>query len=267
MRFNTGFLKLFYRALITGLPLTTYNSFSGVSFHSPAKVLLGSTYVNYKLTENEFNYINNHLFKTTDNLKLKQICISQDKKNEDYYVSINIYNCTSPMFSIVSDSAVTRCEINTYITNKKNEYGTLIMDYCSNFLSIDPDNIFRLPTFTSYLSNKQYPLGDRNEILKAKGKNIDFFINYTASPRDKDFKISDQLIYFTDKIFYNNGLYDKLYYDTSLILAKTKIPVVHNLSFKFFDLEFSQPESIFYFTNELNFVCAMWNNLDNFSWL
>ena len=260
MRFNNGFLKLFYRALITGLPITTYNSFSDVSFHAPATVLSYSTYVNYKLTESEFNYINKHLDKTTTNLTLKDIKISQDEKIEDYYLSVNMYNCTSPMFSLVSDNPITRCEINTYITNKKNEYGTLIIDYCSNFLSIDPDNIFKLPNFALYKKDKLF------DIFEAKNKNINFFLNYTSSQLDKNFTISNQLIDYTNKIFYNNGLYDKLYYDTSLVSAKAKIPNVHNLSFKFFDLEFKDPESVFYFTNNLNFVCAMWSNLDNFSW-
>ena len=263
MIFKNNFLKLFYRALITGLPLTTYNSFSDVSFHAPATVLPYSTYVNYKLTENEFSYINNHLLKTTNELELKKIKISQDEDEKNYYLSINMYNCTSPMFSLVSKDPITRCEINTYVTNKNYEYGTLIMDYCSNFLSLDPDNIFKLPEVALYTRDKLF---NKTYTFKAKNKNIDFFLNYSVSHLDKNFNISNQLVYFTDKIFYNNALYDKLYYDTSLILAKTKIPNINNLSFKFYDLIFDKPDSVFYFIDELRFVCAMWNNLDNFSW-
>ena len=268
MIFKNNFLKLFYRALITGLPLTTYNSFSDVSFHAPAQIEKFSSYVNYKLTKNEYNYLNEHLLKTTNDLNLKEIKISQDEDEKNYYLSINMYNCTSPMFSLVSKDPITRCEINTYVTNKNNEYGTLIMDYCSNFLSIDPDNIFKLPDTTMFSSNKYYTFLESklNNIFEARNNNFDFFLNYSLSSNDKNFTINKQLVEFTDKIFYNNGLYDKLYYDTSLTLAKAKIPMIHNISFKFHDLNFTKPESIFYFTSELNFVCAMWNNLENFTW-
>ena len=259
MIFKNRVLKLFYRALITGLPLTTYNSFSDVSFHAPEQIEKYSSYVNYKLTKYQYDYLNTHLLKTTNNLNLKKISISENESTDNYYLSINMYNCTSPMFSLVSKEPITRCEINTYITNEKNEFGTLIMDYCSNFLSIDPDNIFKLPSETIFKLNK-------TNIFKAKNKDFSFFLNYTLSPNDKDFFINKQLVEFTDKIFYNNGLYDKLFYDTSLTLANTKIPLIHNVSFKFHNLTFTNPESIFYFTNKLNFVCAMWNNLENFSW-
>ena len=137
------------------------------------------------------------------------------------------------------------------------------MDYCSNFLSIDPDNIFKpsnTTIFNSYYNHKQY------NIFRAQNSNFNFYLNYSLSDDDKNFTISKKLIEYTDKIFYNNGLYDKLYYDTSFTLAKAKIPEIHNLSFKFYDLIFDKPESIFYFTDELKFVCAMWNNLE-FKWL
>jgi len=257
MQFGTGFLKFFYRALITGLPITTYNSYSGVRFHSPATVLSSSTYVNYKLTSSEFDYLNNHLSKTTNDLEPKKISLDKNEEVEDHYLSINMYNCTSPMFSLVSKSPITRCEINTYVMNKKKEYGTLIMDYSSNYLSIDPDNIFKFPDKTSYT------LSGMNQIFKAQNQNFDFFLNYTSGCKDLNFTINEQLIYFTDKIFYNNGLYDKLYYDTSLVLAKAKIPKIHNISFKFFDLELKKPESIFYFNDNLQFVCSMWDNLEH----
>ena len=58
-----------------------------------------------------------------------------------------------------------------------------------------------------------------------------------------------------------NGIYDKLYYDSSLINNNIIVPLFNNISFKFFDLEFDNPSSIFYFKNEINFVGGIWYNL------
>ena len=67
-----------------------------------------------------------------------------------------------------------------------------------------------------------------------------------------------------DKIFYNNGIYDKLYYDSSLIHNKLLIPYFYNAHFNFMDIEFKEPDSIFFFKDKLNFVGGMWHNLNDF---
>ena len=43
----------------------------------------------------------------------------KDDENASYYISVNIYNCTSPLFSLFTNKPVTRCEINTYVSNEK----------------------------------------------------------------------------------------------------------------------------------------------------
>ena len=53
-------------------------------------------------------------------------------------MSVNIYNCTS---SIMMSNKNLKCELNTYIKTSEGEYGTLILDYVSNELSLDPINI------------------------------------------------------------------------------------------------------------------------------
>ena len=54
-------LKFVYRGLLTGLPILTYNPISKLNFHSPFDVKPYSTYINYKLDVNQFNYINEYL--------------------------------------------------------------------------------------------------------------------------------------------------------------------------------------------------------------
>ena len=49
-------------------------------------------------------------------------------------------------------------------------------------------------------------------------------------------KLSNDIILFTDKIFYMNGIYDKLYYDSSLINNKIIVPLFNNISFFIFEL-------------------------------
>ena len=77
--------------------------------------------------------------------------------------------------------------------------------------------------------------------------------------------LSSKLIKFTDVIFYNCGLYDKLYYDSSLINSLCQVPSYYDkLYFKFEDLIFTNPHSIFYFKNRISFSGTMWENLKEF---
>lgn len=287
MFINNNLLKLFYSALLTGLPPISYNAINQNTLHAPFIVNEGSTYINYKLDNEQFNKINNHLSKKTNNLKSKAINIFNNKKksklieknnlflennykyeidkdndedkNKHYYLSINIYNCSSPIFNFLSKDPVTRCEINTYVVNKKNEIGTLIMDYTSNILSVDPDNIFKKSCPTKFSKDLS------NNVLScfAYSDNIIFELEYDYKNIVSQEKISEEMIKYTDKIFYNNGIYDKLYYDSSLLHNKLLIPRYFDIHFNFMGIEFNNPESVFFFKDQLNFVGGMWDNLHN----
>ena len=250
------FLKFFYKALITGLPLSTYNPLNNAVFHAPVEVKTFSTYVNFKLNKNEFDYINKYLLENTNNLELSKTKIHDD--DDDYFFSINMYNCTSPMFELVYKDEITRCEINTYITNKNNEYGTLITDYASNFLSMDPDNIFK-SSDTALFHKKS----DTNYNFVGHNENFHFLLNYDVSSKDKKLMLNKKLVQYTDKCFYNNGIYDKIYYDSSLTDCRIKQPKINNLYFKFKDLILENPHSVFYFNHPLYFVGGIWYNLNH----
>ena len=116
---------------------------------------------------------------------------------------------------------VTRCEINTYVTDSKKNIGTVIMDYCSNYLSMDPVNIFKLPDNISFIYDKY-----ENYIHGfADSANIKLSMNFDIESTHNFNKLSNDIVLFTDKIFYMNGIYDKLYYDSSLINNKIIVPL------------------------------------------
>ena len=262
---NINILNFFYNLLLTGLPSISYNPINRNTLVASFSVNSGSTYINYKLDDNQYNKLSKHLSKTTNNLRLRPIYIfKSNKKNKidnfkkNYYISVNIYNCTSPIFSFLSNEPITRCEINTYVINDKNEIGTLIMDYTSNILSMDPDNIFKKSNPTQFKKEKN--------ILKcnAYSDTINLELEYNYNDIISKEKINDKMIQYSDKIFYNNGIYDKLYYDSSLIENKLLIPYFYNVHFNFIDIEFEEPDSIFFFKDKLNFVGGMWDNLNNF---
>ena len=256
MFFNNNLLKLFYSAMLTGIPSVTYNPINNNIFHAPVVIKPFSTYINYRLNFEQYTYIKNILDSRSNNL-LPIFSNTLQDENKDYYLSVNIYNCSSPIFNTITQDEVTRCEINTYVTDSKKNIGTVIMDYCSNYLSMDPVNIFKLPDNISFIYNKY-----ENYIHGfADSANIKLSMNFDIESSHNFNKLSNDIVLFTDKIFYMNGIYDKLYYDSSLINNKIIVPLFNNISFKFFDLEFDNPSSIFYFKNEINFVGGIWYNL------
>lgn len=252
---NIKFLKFFYKALITGLPLSTYNPLNNGVFHAPVEIKPFSTYVNYKLNFDEYNYLNTYLSENTNKLKLSKTKIH---RHNNYFLSINMYNCTSPMFDLVQKNDITRCEINTYVKNENNEFGTLITDYSSNFLSMDPDHIFKKAD-TAIFNKKNSNTFE----FTASNENFLFLLNYNFSPCDRTLILDKKLIQYTDKCFYNNGIYDKIYYDSSVTNAIIKQPKINNVYFRFKELIFKEPHSVFYFSHPLNFVGGIWNNLNS----
>ena len=139
---NANFLKFFYNALLTGMPSLTYNPFNKNILHSPFNVNEYSTYINYRLNSIQLHKINEFLEKRNLDLKLAPSTLFKDN-TKDYFLSINIYNCTSPVFDFLTNEPATRCELNVYVKDKDENKGTLIMDYESSILYLDPDNLLK----------------------------------------------------------------------------------------------------------------------------
>jgi hypothetical protein len=252
-------LKFIYRGLLTGLPSLTYNPYKLNTFIAPFEVLPMSTYINYKLNKEQLETVSNFLSKMSSN---KSELIRSHINNygeQDYFLSVNVYNCTSPVFDSFSKES-SRCEINTYINNIDFGLGTVILDYTSNSLSMDPVNKFKSPETTMFKNI------NNTIICKSKNNNIDFSLNYTFDySKDKSIEIDEDLVKLTDKIYYTNGIFDKLYYDTSLTHAELYKPLnISELYFKFLGLEFGEPDSVFYFKNEIRFTGGLWENLYKF---
>lgn len=242
-------LRFFYNGLLTGMPSIVYNPYTKNNIHVPFTVAPKSLYVNYKLNDYQVETIQSHL--ETNNCHFKMIPVQMENNHPaDYYVSLNIYNCTSPVF--MNDKQTTRFEINTYITNGEKD-GTLILDYISNELSVDPIDIFKSGSNVVYNSSTIY--------ANSNDKHIYLYGDIKKSPKDSHATIINDLVEYSDNIFYMNGIYDKLFYDTTLTKAVLKKPYLHNLSFFFLNTSFKNPTSYFYFDNQIDFVGGMWYNI------
>lgn len=253
MRLNL--LKFVYRGLLTGMPMFTYNPITKHNFVAPVEIPPYSTYINFKLEPEQVSSLSNYVHEFNPELSIVPIKLLKDDENKDYYLSVNIYNCTTPIMS--NNLNITRCELNTYIQNKQGEIGTLILDYTSNQISMDPVSIFKKPQKTEIILDNIYV---RTQVYSQEDQiNLNFTYDLI---RDESLDLSDSLIEFTDKVFYKNGVYDKVYYDSSVTNPLTLFPsYYYNFTFKYRDLEFKKVDSIFYFRNSLKFVGSMWYNL------
>ena len=244
-------LELVYKGILTGMPLLTYNPITKNTLNVPMIVNPESTYLNFKLDNEKVKKLEKYVKKYSN---LTIIPIKMDEK-EEYILSVNVYNCTSPVF--LNDKEITRFEINTYVRDEYNNNGTLILDYISNELSMDPLNIIKWKEDLVY---NKYDVFNYIECNSKKDR-IELNINFTAEYAKK-IKIDEDLVKYTDRVYYKNGIYDKIYFDSSLTSADLREPYLFT-DFKFIyrDLNFTDLHSIFYFKNEIRFIGGMWDNL------
>tara|TARA_B100000035_G_scaffold314279_1_gene330134 strand:+ start:9303 stop:10088 length:786 start_codon:yes stop_codon:yes gene_type:complete len=252
---SNQFLKFVYNALLTGMPSLMNNPINKNILNAPFSVNEFSTYINYKLDSQQLNAINEFLIEKDNGMNLAPSSILNEE-SKDYYLSINIYNCTSPLFDFISNDPVTRCELNIYVKDSLNNKGTLIMDYESNILSLDPENIFKKAGKVKF--NKDYEYLNGN--VKNNQFNLDFNYNWILNTINLN-KLSTNLIKYTDRIYYPNGYYDKLFYDSTLIHNNIIEVTDYNVYFKFLNIEFTDINSVFYFENKIDFVGGLWANL------
>lgn len=257
-------LKFVYRGVLTGMPLFTYNPVTKLPFHSPFTIKPASTYINFKLSEYQSNSIQKYINNYNNDLILTPVKIIKGEVPK-YYLSVNIYNCSSPLF-MNKNAQVTRCEINTYVKDKKNnKVGTLILDYASNGLSMDPINIFKEKSNVKFELYDDYPFSLPKIYCYHEDEKMKLSFDMV---KDTDNKISidDELFTHSDLIYYKNGIYDKLYYDSSLTESNIQHPrKFDNYWFRYNNLTFPYYDSVFYFKDEIDFVGSMWYNLYDIS--
>jgi hypothetical protein len=250
-------LKLVYNSLLFTVPSFVSNPLNKNPIVAPIIIPPHSTYINYKLEDYHKNYIQDYINNFSEDLEIIPIKLSKEH-NKNYYISINIYNCSSPLF--MSEFPIIRCEINTYVKNKNGQIGTLILDYLSNGISMDPINIFRNSDKSKNIIFKKGD--DNNNIIFCKNDNEKILLDIKYKYSKYKFFMGHKLVEFTDWAFYKNGIADKVYYDSSLVEAITFKGVLTEKSlFIYKDLVFHRPESVFFFKDQLNFLGSMWHNL------
>ena len=124
------------------------------TFNVPLTVEPFSTYLNFKLSVDQVSQISKYIKKYSSNLTLTPIKMFPGSLPE-YIISVNIYNCTSPIF-LNDEKKIVRCEINTYVKDEQNDKGTMIIDYLSNEISMDPLNIFKNKNNISFHKEDNY---------------------------------------------------------------------------------------------------------------
>ena len=256
-------LRFVYRGLLTGMPMVTYNPITKVPIHIPFTIEPKSTYVNYKLNSSQVNEIQTYIYDYDSDLTMTPVKLLQNETNHSYYLSVNVYNCSSPIF-FNNNQQISRLEINTYVqkwneSNQNYDKGTLILDYTSNALSMDPIHIFKQKGNLSFENEETKYSIVSNSLVNDISFHFDF-IPWTQT--NKTSKLHDDLIEFSDIIYYKNGIYDKLYYDSSLVKAFIEEPyIIQDSVFYYRNMCFYEPESVFYFKNPISFVGSMWENV------
>ena len=251
---NKKLLKFIYSGLLCTVPQYSMNPMNQNRILAELNIKPYSTYINYKLNDDQVKLLNNYVKNYTNELDLVPIKLSKyDYSN--YYLSINMYNATSPI--MMTNKDIIRCELNTYVKTKDGTLGTLILDYVSNTLSMDPVNIFKKSIKKIKFQNNY----DTNELF-VDSLEDDIYLKLKYKLTSDEFYISDKLVEFTDLAYYKNGVADKVYYDSTLGSADTKYgDLIPKSIFKYRGLEFSYPDSVFYFDNSLNFIGSVWYNL------
>lgn len=247
-------LRFIYNGLLIGMPSFAYNPINKNNLLAPMCVQQYSTYINFKLDSKQVTFINNYINEYTDSLELIPLKMNLYEKPA-FFLSVNVYNCTSPVF--LNNKNITRCEINTYVKNIDGTKGTIILDYLSNGLSLDPLNIFKKEDDIYFNKVNNNILLDCN----SKKEKIYLSVDYNLL-KYKRYDISKKLIDYTDNIYYKNGIMDKVYYDSTLTKASIKqSKEITNHFFLYKDMYFNRVDSVFYFDNKLNFVGSIWDNL------
>ena len=139
-------------------------------------------------------------------------------------------------------------------------YETLILDYMTNGMSMDPISLFKKNEHLKKIVFKKTNTDIFNIFCKSNFDDIYLNLNFTRSdiyPK----QLSYDLLEFTDNIFYKNGIMDKVYYDNTLLNPVLLGVTVKNVTFIYKNMLFDNLDSIFYFKDKLNFVGSMWDNL------
>ena len=161
----------------------------------------------------------------------------------------------------MTDTNIIRCELNTYVMDSNGTKGTLILDYMTDGPSMDPVSLFKKNEYLKKIVFNKNNNDIFNIFCKSYLSDIYLNINFSNNGIYKK-KLSNELLEYTDNIFYKNGILDKVYYDNTLINPILVDVNISNVAFIYKNMILDDLDSVFYFKNNLNFVGSMWDNLD-----
>ncbi len=251
-----------YNSAYSYIAALNYNPFNIAqkSFITNFTVEPNSIYINYKLSKEQINDIQKNI---PDYLSLIPIkLLKYDRKK--YIISVNVYNVTSFLFG---NNMIPRLECNIYIKDKRNNnIGTMIIAYTTSATSFDPINLLKF----GKKENLEYNI--KENLINIKSNEDTFTFETNLNIKNKKLKyISNDLIKATDNIYYQNGIIEKIFYDSSFIYNTVnllKIKEQFNMlnfiipgSNK--ELFFNKIDSIFLFPNKIYFTCKTWSNRNN----
>jgi hypothetical protein len=262
-----------YNKVFSYIAFSNYNPFKifSKSFISNFNIKPNSLYVNFELSSTQIEEINNNI---PNYLTITPISLLNNDKKKNI-ISINTYNVTSFLFD---NKIIPRLEINIYVKNKfTNKIGTLILIYTTNGFSFDPINLLT--------QKDELFLNIKNNIINCKVNNKNLFfetkINIDNPKASKaithlwnidNFKkrnLSKDLIIATDNIYYQNGIIEKMFYNSDFIYTKiNELKNIKNIYFKFYftipgsniQLKFNKISSIFMFLDNIYFTTETWSN-------
>jgi len=251
-------LKTLYKTVAFTMPSMMYNPLTNNRLYLPIDIKPHSTYANFKLNEHQIHNLNSYINTFNDSLTIVPIQMYEDSSPE-YYLSVNIYNSSSPIF--MTENNIIRCELNTYVMDSSGTKGTLILDYMTDGPSMDPVSLFKK---TEYLKKLVFNKNDHDIFnIFCKSYLSDIYLNLNFSKNGiYSNRLSDELLEFTDNIFYKNGILDKVYYDNTLINPILIDVKIKDCTFIYKNMIFDDLDSVFYFKDNLNFVGSMWDNLN-----
>jgi hypothetical protein len=257
-----------YNLVFSYISGISYNPFSfnkNVSFSTDFTLQPNSLYVNFKLSDNDRQLIQENL---PPNLEIIPMKLITAQPQEEYLLSVNIYNVTSVLFN---GKVAPRLEANVYVkdTAKQNRTGTLIIEYVSAIHSFDPVNLYRDPhshlVYTSEngtfsVSAKTNPKSEKKAHLHFSGTIQNEYDMQTST-------LAPELIRATDRVYYQCGIFEKLFYRSSFVYSAVNIlptnePVVFGFKIPGTNdtLNFSEVYSTFVFPEKIDFVALTWYN-------
>lgn len=225
-------------------------------FDKPNSIFINYKIKNVQLFEKEMLKNQFKLAKCKLLLLNEQDKDQKEEKDDDgggYYVSVNVY-CGE-----VATTLPTRCEYSVYIVDpyKPSEVSMLVVEAFSSIFSYDTYKGFiRGSKVTHVLAENKYLVTNYENALYSMKCTINVRSDAIAK---NTHQIHPDFVKANDRIYWRNGLCDKIYYDAEFSQAKVVFVDPADCQIAYHTgkcLEYLEPEpsSVFYYKGDLKYV-------------